>query len=405
MKDKLEKCKTGFLDNAKKDQYVELFAEYREDYPDLTEQQIEGEVYIEELFSEYRKEYPDFTEEQIEKAALKIIGEVNYQLQKATNSYVGQLKRMYVMGRLVILKEIPAGIDELFYLRKGSRDEIILYLEERGIAMPDDEEIMDKYLKFIPELTDRIIDDICCATKQKIPQESIDEYLKVFEEVRSNVKRSSENLDSTSSATLEPDDTAAAKKYRSEEDTSEDAMPEDTTPTENNLPREFSEKLNISLKAAEGSSSSTSHSSSYAGEAINTPIEIKLVVQEKSSDGETEDFPDLIIENTLSWISDLPGYLQEQILNSYPVLSLIESLKESAKMLNSKTIDFTLFNQNNATNNHDQFTSYRDDNAVIQDSSYQDPFDKGMILGDNVVSITIMPMGIEGAAIGNGLIA
>ncbi len=111
---------------------------------------------------------------------------------------------------------------------------------------------------------------------------------------------------------------------------------------------------------------------------------------------EDESYLSVVMFNSLSWIYELPEWMQEQILNSTPIKTIIEETETLAAIYDSS--EYVLSHLNNmfatekATSCDYDVVAKQEDKVTFIDSAYRYLVDTTMILEDTQVTGLILPM-------------
>jgi hypothetical protein len=127
--------------------------------------------------------------------------------------------------------------------------------------------------------------------------------------------------------------------------------------------------------------------------------------KQKTHESDTEERSSiigLVIEELYSWLSELPEWLQNQILNSSPVKSMIENAEHMASIYDHKSMNIDFANKKTEsdftfTDNDELLTDNINGKIEIHNMSLSNPFETDMILTEHNVKYDILPidMGIN----------
>lgn len=135
---------------------------------------LKQDKYVTVLCGMYQQKYPEFSKEQIRCYAYEMVGVITRQLNELDSCKDAQLYRIELLKKITTIPDLSsqsATIRRLsVYLgvmKKDLIEEVVKDdLEPRKIPFP--EEHKTKYLRFISDVTAKVIDDICNITKAKL---------------------------------------------------------------------------------------------------------------------------------------------------------------------------------------------------------------------------------------------
>ena len=171
------------------------------------------------------------------------------------------------------------------------------------------------------------------------------------------------------------------------------------------------------VSAVNSSSPSTVDADSSNNQEVHTRASLSIVSDEEEaknhndhtqenktveSTSENVTDPISLLSHTLSWIYQLPEYLQNQMLNSAPIKALIEAAEQMATIYDVMTVEAFLAKLLPAEPEAVTDSCENDTNDVVQvHASPTDAIDMSMILNEPEVNGLIMPM----ADVGSNLFA
>jgi hypothetical protein len=132
-------------------------------------------------------------------------------------------------------------------------------------------------------------------------------------------------------------------------------------------------------------------------------IENDITEEENSNSSEIKaDYdskPNLVLEFILSWINELPQWLQDKILDSSPIKSLVESIEQTSAMYDKKSVSdiFTISQSFEASDSlQNEVEDNRQEKVKLCDLPSEGAIDMTMIWKEPTVNGWILPMvGIE----------
>lgn len=134
---------------------------------------LRQDKYVTVLTAIYQQKYPEFSKEQIRCYTYEMAVVITRQIN-TVESYDGQTSRINTLQSLKKLPELVAGSSTIFrlFIYLGRRDADWMEEVVRGDLklreIPFPEEHKTKYLRFISDITAKVINDICDTTKAKL---------------------------------------------------------------------------------------------------------------------------------------------------------------------------------------------------------------------------------------------
>ena len=175
--------------------------------------------------------------------------------------------------------------------------------------------------------------------------------------------------------------------------TDTDTEAEVTTDRDSGSSSSTTDQANKETSSKEGTTSQSQESQQRASLNLENDANAN---KESEADNKTKDNsnPNILLAHLFAWIYQLPEWLQEQILNSIPIRTLIEITEQTYSAYEIQSI-FNYFTKSNSINSNKDSVYQTEDNinkkVTISFSSDDNLVDTSMVLDEPEVSGWILP--------------